>query len=117
MKELILLMHFRLEKNFGHEDDYVIESLEKSMDELKKAKLDHPGAPPDSELPQKPFGKERESWICYMKGDDQNRELLQIIRFILVLFSYTVYSIPDFYLCILFYFPLSCHTMGGLGLW
>lgn len=27
------------------------------MEELKKAKLDHPGAPPDSELPQQPFGK------------------------------------------------------------
>ena len=27
------------------------------MDELKKAKLDHPGPPPDPELPQQPFGK------------------------------------------------------------
>lgn len=52
------LFFFRLEKNFGYEDDYVIESLEKAMEELKKAKLDHPGAPPDNELPQQPFGKE-----------------------------------------------------------
>lgn len=49
---------FRLEKNFGYEDDYVIESLEKAMEELKKSKLDHPGAPPDNELPQQPFGME-----------------------------------------------------------
>lgn len=27
------------------------------MEELKKAKLDHPGPPPDHELPQQPFGK------------------------------------------------------------
>ena len=46
----------RLEKDFGYDDDYVIESLEKAMEELRKAKLDHPGAPPDSELPQQPFG-------------------------------------------------------------
>lgn len=54
-------MPFRLEENFGYSDDYVIESLEKAMEELKKAKMDHPGAPPDSEQPQDPFGEERES--------------------------------------------------------
>lgn len=56
MDQILDYLQKKLEKNFGHDDDYVIESLEKAMDELKKAKLDHPGAPPDSELPQQPFG-------------------------------------------------------------
>ncbi|ROT73903.1 putative USP6 N-terminal-like protein isoform X2 [Penaeus vannamei] len=51
-----ILDYLQKKKNFGYEDDYVIESLEKAMEELKKAKLDHPGAPPDNELPQQPFG-------------------------------------------------------------
>lgn len=41
----------------------MIESLEKSMDELKKAKLDHPGPPPDHEQPQQPFGKLEEQFL------------------------------------------------------
>ncbi|XP_045600697.2 LOW QUALITY PROTEIN: uncharacterized protein [Procambarus clarkii] len=56
MDQILDYLQKKLEKNFGYEDDYVIESLEKSMEELKKAKLDHPGAPPDMELPQQPFG-------------------------------------------------------------
>ncbi|KAG0712358.1 USP6 N-terminal-like protein [Chionoecetes opilio] len=56
MDQILDYLQKKLEKNFGYEDDYVIESLEKVMDELKKAKLDHPGPPPDHELPQQPFG-------------------------------------------------------------
>ncbi|XP_050724776.1 uncharacterized protein LOC127002732 isoform X4 [Eriocheir sinensis] len=56
MDQILDYLQKKLEKNFGYEDDYVIESLEKAMDELKKAKLDHPGPPPDHELPQQPFG-------------------------------------------------------------
>lgn len=56
MDQILDYLQKKLEKNFGYEDDYVIESLEKAMEELKKAKLDHPGAPPDNELPQQPFG-------------------------------------------------------------
>lgn len=43
-------------KDFGYEDDIVIQSLERSMEELKKAKLDYPGPPKDEELPHRPFG-------------------------------------------------------------
>ncbi|KAK3884536.1 hypothetical protein Pcinc_011209 [Petrolisthes cinctipes] len=56
MDQILDYLQKKLEKNFGYEDDYVIESLEKSMEELRKTKLDHPGAPPDHELPQQPFG-------------------------------------------------------------
>lgn len=46
-----------MEKNFGYEDDYVIESLEKNMEELRKSKLLDLGPSPENELPKKPFGK------------------------------------------------------------
>lgn len=38
------------------EDDVVMESLQRGMEELKKAKLDYPGPPPPDELPKTPFG-------------------------------------------------------------
>ncbi len=38
------------------EDDIVMESLQRCMDELKRAKLDYPGPPPPDELPKMPFG-------------------------------------------------------------
>lgn len=43
-------------KDFGYDDDTVITNLERCMDELKKAKLDHPGPPKDDELPHRAFG-------------------------------------------------------------
>lgn len=38
------------------DDDVVMESLQRCMEELKKAKLDYPGPPPPDELPKTPFG-------------------------------------------------------------
>lgn len=46
----------QLYKDFIFDEDVVIEALEKSIDELKKAKLDHPGPPTKDELPTRPFG-------------------------------------------------------------
>lgn len=46
-----------MHKDFGFEDDVVIYHLERSMEELKRAKLDYPGPPPSSELPQRQLGK------------------------------------------------------------
>ena len=56
MLKLLFLKNSRLEKNFGYDDDETIKHLERNMEQLKKAKLDYPGPPPDNELPQKPFG-------------------------------------------------------------
>lgn len=47
----------KLYKDFGYDDDTVITTLERSMEELKRAKLDYPGPPMPNELPQQPFGK------------------------------------------------------------
>lgn len=38
------------------DDDFVITALERSMEELKKSKLDHPGPPKKEELPTREFG-------------------------------------------------------------
>lgn len=39
-----------------YDDDTVIQTLEKTMDELKRSKLDHPGPPQKDEIPSRPFG-------------------------------------------------------------
>lgn len=49
-------LQMKLEKNFGFDDDTVITAMERSMEELKRAKLDYPGPPLPHELPRHPFG-------------------------------------------------------------
>ena len=61
--DLPTIAHLRLEQNFGYDDDYVIESLHKNMEELRKAKLLVPDSPPENELPQNPFGMSPLSYV------------------------------------------------------
>ncbi|XP_046976888.1 USP6 N-terminal-like protein isoform X1 [Vanessa cardui] len=59
LNDMDLIVNFiqvKLHKDFGFEDDIVIYHLERSMEELKRAKLDYPGPPPPSELPQRQLG-------------------------------------------------------------
>lgn len=42
MEELVEFLQVTLNKNFYYEDDFVIEQLQASMTELRKAKLDLP---------------------------------------------------------------------------
>lgn len=49
-------LQVRLEREFGFDDDTAMTNLEKALDELKRAKLDYPGPPPQHELPRRPFG-------------------------------------------------------------
>lgn len=51
-----------------HDDDFVIAALEKSMEELKKVKLDLPGPPTKDELPTRPFGSFVEPTFEQMVG-------------------------------------------------
>ncbi|XP_020656720.3 USP6 N-terminal-like protein isoform X2 [Pogona vitticeps] len=53
MEELIQFLQETLAKDFFFEDDFVIEQLQSSMAELKRAKLDLPAAGKDDELPKK----------------------------------------------------------------
>lgn len=59
LNDMDLLVNFiqvKLHKDFGFEDDIVIYHLEKSLEELKRAKLDYPGPPPPNELPKRVLG-------------------------------------------------------------
>lgn len=47
----------KLYKDFMYDEDTVINSLERSMEELKKAKLDLPGPPSRDEMPLRAFGE------------------------------------------------------------
>jgi hypothetical protein len=59
LEELINFLQVDLEKDFGYDDDEVIESVFKSIKELKRQKLDRPSDEPSAdELPTKPFGIE-----------------------------------------------------------
>ncbi|CAH1798329.1 unnamed protein product [Owenia fusiformis] len=56
MEELFGFLQNGLEKDFGYEDDVVVDQLQVAMDELRKAKMDVPPPGKANELPQKPFG-------------------------------------------------------------
>lgn len=56
MDTIVNYIQVKLYKDFMIDDDTVIQQLEKSMDELKRAKLDSPGPPPKDEVPTRPFG-------------------------------------------------------------
>uniref|UniRef100_A0A8C7Z318 USP6 N-terminal-like protein n=1 Tax=Oryzias sinensis TaxID=183150 RepID=A0A8C7Z318_9TELE len=57
MEELVEFLQVTLNKNFYYEDDFVIEQLQASMTELRKAKLDLPPPGNEDELPKKPLGQ------------------------------------------------------------
>ncbi|XP_025975106.2 USP6 N-terminal-like protein isoform X2 [Dromaius novaehollandiae] len=57
MEELVEFLQETLAKDFFYEDDFVIEQLQNSMSELKRAKLDLPAAGKEDELPKKPLGQ------------------------------------------------------------
>uniref|UniRef100_A0A1Q3FVS4 Putative gtpase-activating proteinral function prediction only n=1 Tax=Culex tarsalis TaxID=7177 RepID=A0A1Q3FVS4_CULTA len=59
LKDMDLIVQYiqtKLHVDFGYEDDFVIQTLEKCMDELRKAGLELPPPPEPIELPKKPFG-------------------------------------------------------------
>ncbi|XP_068162601.1 USP6 N-terminal-like protein isoform X2 [Antennarius striatus] len=57
MEELVEFLQETLSKNFFFEDDFVIEQLQASMTELRRAKLDMPAPGKDEEFPKKPLGQ------------------------------------------------------------
>ncbi|NXK93035.1 US6NL protein, partial [Formicarius rufipectus] len=57
MEELVKFLQETLAKDFFYEDDFVIEQLQNSIGELKRAKLDLPVAGKEDELPKKPLGQ------------------------------------------------------------
>uniref|UniRef100_A0A4X1TFJ4 USP6 N-terminal-like protein n=1 Tax=Sus scrofa TaxID=9823 RepID=A0A4X1TFJ4_PIG len=57
MEELVEFLQETLAKDFFFEDDFVIEQLQISMAELKRAKLDLPEPGKEEEFPKKPLGQ------------------------------------------------------------
>lgn len=57
MEELVEFLQETLAKDFFFEDDFVIEQLQISMVELKRAKLDLPEPGKEDEYPRKPLGQ------------------------------------------------------------
>ncbi|KAG6797712.1 USP6 N-terminal-like protein isoform X1 [Apis mellifera caucasica] len=60
LDEFCNYLQIKLEKDFCFDDDTVISIMERSMEELKRAKLDYPGPPLLHELPRYPFGTFKE---------------------------------------------------------
>ena len=56
MEELVGFLQGSLVKDFGYDDDQVMDALRASLEELRKAKMDIPPNLQPNELPQKPFG-------------------------------------------------------------
>ena len=57
MEEMMDYFQKTLQKDFGYDDDFVIETaLKDSLEELKSSNLHAAGSPPDSEKPKKSFG-------------------------------------------------------------
>ena len=56
MEEIVEFLQIRLAQDFGYTDDAAVETMEKSMEELRRLKLDVTRPIPANELPQKPFG-------------------------------------------------------------
>ncbi|XP_031616395.1 USP6 N-terminal-like protein isoform X2 [Contarinia nasturtii] len=57
MDEMTQFLQIHLHKDFGYEDDFVIKVLNKSMEHLRKYKMDLPPPPQECELPKYEFGR------------------------------------------------------------
>ncbi|XP_067626342.1 USP6 N-terminal-like protein isoform X2 [Eurosta solidaginis] len=57
MDSIIEYLQVKLHKNFGYNDDYVIEALERMLKKLKELKLDAAPPPKPNEFPLRPLGQ------------------------------------------------------------
>ncbi|XP_049616331.1 USP6 N-terminal-like protein [Syngnathus scovelli] len=57
MEELVDFLQVTLSKNFFFDDDFVVEQLQASAAELRRAKLELPAPAQDEEFPKKPLGQ------------------------------------------------------------
>ncbi|XP_017892525.1 USP6 N-terminal-like protein [Ceratina calcarata] len=68
LDEFCNYLQIKLEKDFCFDDDTVVSTMERSMEELKRAKLDYPGPPLPHELPRIPFGTFKEPTFASKVG-------------------------------------------------
>lgn len=58
MDTLLMFFQSDLEADFNYDDDTVVDQLQVSLEELRKAKMELPPKPKENELPKLPFGLE-----------------------------------------------------------
>ncbi|KAL7305969.1 hypothetical protein TKK_0001440 [Trichogramma kaykai] len=82
LDEFCNYLQIKLEKDFGYDDDHVISAVERSMEELKRAKLEYPGPPLPHELPKQPIGTFKEPTFTSKVGRraDEFSEAQQVMR-------------------------------------
>jgi len=82
LDEFCNYLQIKLEKDFCFDDDTVISTMERSMDDLKRAKLDYPGAPLPHELPRCPFGTFKEpSFTSKVLPEYLHRKYLSVEKY------------------------------------
>ncbi|XP_072309920.1 USP6 N-terminal-like protein isoform X2 [Eucyclogobius newberryi] len=84
MEELVEFLQVSLSKNFYYEDDIVIEQLQVSMTELRKAKLELPAPGKEEEFPKKPLGQlppvRSESVVNHFVNGQSHTEPIELAR-------------------------------------
>ncbi|XP_065162701.1 USP6 N-terminal-like protein isoform X1 [Atheta coriaria] len=85
MDSITQYLQVKLYKDFQYDEDVSIASLEKTLEELKKAKMEHPGPPTKDEIPSRKFGVfveptlERKVGIRQEEFTDKEKETSQIV--------------------------------------
>ncbi|XP_044747169.1 USP6 N-terminal-like protein [Coccinella septempunctata] len=85
MDAIVNYIQVKLHKDFLIDDDTVIQNLEKSLEELKRAKLDTAGPPQKEEIPTKPFGVFKKPTVTKIVGlraeqfTDKERETNELV--------------------------------------
>ncbi|XP_077355622.1 USP6 N-terminal-like protein [Festucalex cinctus] len=74
MEELVDFLQVMLSKNFFFENDFVVEQLQASMAELRRAKLEMPMPAQDEEFPKKPLGQLPELAVNHMGNGQSHAE-------------------------------------------
>ncbi|XP_019753266.1 USP6 N-terminal-like protein isoform X2 [Hippocampus comes] len=74
MEELVDFLQVTLSKNFFFHDDFVVEQLQVSMAELRRAKLDLPAPGRDEEFPKKPLGQLPEMEVNHVANGQSHAE-------------------------------------------
>ncbi|XP_051911017.1 USP6 N-terminal-like protein [Hippocampus zosterae] len=74
MEELVDFLQVTLSKNFFFHDDFVVEQLQVSMAELRRAKLELPAPGRDDEFPKKPLGQLPEMEVNHVANGQSHAE-------------------------------------------
>lgn len=96
-------LQVHLEQTYDFDEDITMESLQRCMEELRKAKLDYAGPPPSNELPKRPFGLFKEP--AFEQKVTLNLHLIQIQSWLSIWYLIKLYAKKQILVdCIIFFF-------------